>query len=399
MARKAQPVSATYFPGLHALRFLAAMLVVVSHVELMKGHRGYPSLAQHPVVYELGRIAVTFFFVLSGFLITYLLLVERERTGTISIRKFYARRVLRIWPLYFLVIVLSFFVLPRVALFDIPGLSAGTNFRSTLLLYVLFLPQLALSVYPPVPYAEPLWSIGVEEQFYLLWPLLVARTKRFVAIAVGIAAICILAKQIPVMVGPRLQDGPGGFAFWNDFIDYFYFTRMECMVAGALAAVAVHRRLGRLLRFVYHPLVQLAAYALSAWLLFTTGRKPLLHYSLHSLLFAIVIVNIATNPRSLLRLEHRALVFLGNTSYAIYMLHEIVISAVIGVQVRLTGTTFTGTAPNVVLYAASIIGTMALAAGVYWYFERWFLRRKLDFTVVASGPLGSLAPTSSALRN
>jgi peptidoglycan/LPS O-acetylase OafA/YrhL len=387
MARKARAVSSTYFPGLHGLRFIAAMLVVISHVELMKSHRGLASVAENQVVYELGRIAVTFFFVLSGFLITYLLLVEKQTAGAISIGKFYTRRVLRIWPLYFLLIAVSFFVLPHFHFFDIPQYSAAlqTDFRSALLLYVLFLPQLALSIFSAVPYAEPLWSIGVEEQFYLIWPFLIARTKRFVAIAIGIAAFCILARQVPVMFGSRLQNA-GGLAFWNHFIDYFYFTRMECMVVGALAAVAVFRRRERLLRALYHPAAQLAAYALSAYLIFTTRNKPLLHYTLHSALFAVIIVNIATNPKSFFKLESRGLRFLGNTSYAIYMIHEIVISAVIGIQVRITNTSYDDATSNIVLYAASIVATIALSAAVYWYYERWFLRRKLEFTVIANAP-------------
>ncbi|HVR39579.1 MAG TPA: acyltransferase [Thermoanaerobaculia bacterium] len=379
MARKAQSAASTYFPGLNGLRFIAALLVLVSHVELMKGHHGLASLSENPAVYELGRIAVTFFFVLSGFLITYLLLVERQTTGTIAIGKFYTRRVLRIWPLYFLVVVLAFFVLPRLHFFDIPQYTLSMK---TLPLYVFFLPQLALSIFSPVPYAEPLWSIGVEEQFYLLWPLLVAKTRRFVSIAMGIAMFCILAKQIPVWMGPRLQN----LGFWNDFIDYFYFTRMECMVVGALAAVVIFQRRERLIRFLYHPMTQIAAYTISAYLILTTRNKPILHYSVHSVLFAVIIVNIATNKKSLLRLENRPLLFLGNTSYAIYMLHEIVINAVIGVQTRLTGTTYRDAGSNVILYAASILLTIALASAVYWYFERWFLRRKLEFAVVANAP-------------
>jgi peptidoglycan/LPS O-acetylase OafA/YrhL len=383
MARNAKVAPSTYFPGLHGLRFLAAMLVLVSHVELMKGYHGYASLHESPAVYELGRIAVTFFFVLSGFLITYLLLVERQTTGAIAVRKFYMRRVLRIWPLYFLVVALAFFFLPRLAFFDIPKYSDALrlHFGATLPLYVVFLPQVALSLFPAVPYAEPLWSIGVEEQFYLLWPLLVARTKKFVSIAIGIALFCILARQLPVLLGPRLE-AAAGLTFWNHFIDYFYFTRMECMVVGALAAVAVFQRRERLLRFLYHPAVQLSAYALSGYLLVTSRNKPLLHYTLHSVLFAVIILNIATNDKSLIRLENRPLVFLGKTSYAIYMLHEIVINAVIGVQARVSPTTYRDAGSNVVLYAASIVLTVAVASAVYWYYERWFLRRKLEFAVV-----------------
>jgi|GEM_PF-4406061 len=88
----------------------------------------------------------------------------------------------------------------------------------------------------------------------------------------------------------------------------------------------------------YHPVAQLVAYALSAYLILTARGKLLLHYTLHSALFAVIIVNIATNPKSFFKLESRLLRFLGTTSYAIYMIHEIVVSAVIGIHVRIMGT-------------------------------------------------------------
>src|SRR6267378_8187081 len=102
MAKKSKEKASVYFPGLHGLRFFAAMMVVFSHIELMKDYHGYPNLyASNLAVYESGRLGVTLFFVLSGFLISYLLLKEKEVSGSIAIRKFYGRRILRIWPLYF----------------------------------------------------------------------------------------------------------------------------------------------------------------------------------------------------------------------------------------------------------------------------------------------------------
>jgi peptidoglycan/LPS O-acetylase OafA/YrhL len=115
-----------YFPGLHGLRFFAAMMVVFSHVELMKDYHGYPNLyASNLAVYESGRMGVTLFFVLSGFLISYLLLTEKKITGSISVKKFYGRRILRIWPLYYLLVILTFIVLPRIGFFAVPNYSAA----------------------------------------------------------------------------------------------------------------------------------------------------------------------------------------------------------------------------------------------------------------------------------
>src|SRR5436190_10849402 len=93
-----------YLPGLNALRFFAAFFVVISHA----GISLYKLGLQDPgtlVFLNRGGDAVDFFFTLSGFLITYLLIVELNKTGTVSIKQFYLRRIYRIWPLYFLIVV------------------------------------------------------------------------------------------------------------------------------------------------------------------------------------------------------------------------------------------------------------------------------------------------------
>jgi len=185
-----------YFPGLNGIRFFAATIVAVSHVELLKQYHGLPNAYDTPAVYELGRLAVTLFFVLSGYLITFLLLKEKELTKTIAVGAFYMRRVLRIWPLYFLLVALAFFVFPRIGVMQISPLTGqlAGNASFTLPMFLLFLPQLALSMFAPVPFAEPAWSIGVEEQFYLLWPLLLRRFRNFAVVALVVIALILAAR-------------------------------------------------------------------------------------------------------------------------------------------------------------------------------------------------------------
>jgi peptidoglycan/LPS O-acetylase OafA/YrhL len=90
-------------PNLDPLRFVLASLVVFYHVPAVSATVGVAHWDALPVLHR-GTPAVFVFFVLSGFLITYLLLREKTRTGTVSIRKFYVRRLLRIWPVYYLVL-------------------------------------------------------------------------------------------------------------------------------------------------------------------------------------------------------------------------------------------------------------------------------------------------------
>lgn len=106
-----------HFPGLNGLRFIAALSVIIGHVELIKLDYGIYNFKNTIPFYTntAGHLGVVLFFVLSGFLITYLLLVEKDKYGKVAVKKFYIRRVLRIWPLYFLILVIVFLLFPLIS--------------------------------------------------------------------------------------------------------------------------------------------------------------------------------------------------------------------------------------------------------------------------------------------
>ena len=99
----------------------------------------------------------------------------------------------------------------------------------------------------------------------------------------------------------------------------------------------------------------------------------------------MIIINVANNPKSLVRIENPVFVFLGNISFSIYMFHEIVIKTVLEVLVRTRGTSFNDLLSNVLLYAASTVLTLGLASLAYYFFEKPFLRLKSSFALVESG--------------
>src|SRR5205085_6931243 len=116
-----------YFANLDALRFFAASAVLFSHIESRKPEYSLPNSFLRQTYINIGSFSVTLFFVLSGFLITYLLLLEKETSKSINIKNFYARRILRIWPLYYLLVLTGLLVVPYVPLFDMPRLHAVPN--------------------------------------------------------------------------------------------------------------------------------------------------------------------------------------------------------------------------------------------------------------------------------
>lgn len=97
-----------YLPGLNTIRFIAAFTVIINHIELFKRNFNQSNFLNIAAIFSMGRLGVVLFFVLSGFLITYLLLLEKDKFKTIDIKRFYIRRALRIWPLYYLLLAFCF---------------------------------------------------------------------------------------------------------------------------------------------------------------------------------------------------------------------------------------------------------------------------------------------------
>ncbi len=191
-----------HFPGLNALRFIAAFLVYIHHVEQVKLISGLDSLWKgksllSPLFLRAGALGVTFFFVLSGFLITYLLLVEVGETRSISLKDFYIRRALRIWPVYFFLTAFAFTILPRWHLVQpatmIPVLHA--HYFAKLSLFLLMWVHVFEISYPGIFPGGVLWTVSVEEHFYFVWPLLIRilKGKIFPALA-GIVVALVLSK-------------------------------------------------------------------------------------------------------------------------------------------------------------------------------------------------------------
>jgi len=167
-----------FFPNLDGMRFIAFFVVFINHAVGCLDFRNsntYYSFIRDRFLLG-GDLGVNLFFVLSGFLITFLLLKEKELYGHINIPNFYMRRVLRIWPVYFFVVFLCLLVFPHFAA-AVPS-SFPLDFSTSRLnpwLYVSFLGNFDYLRHGiSNVLIGVLWSVSVEEQFYLFWPLIVA---------------------------------------------------------------------------------------------------------------------------------------------------------------------------------------------------------------------------------
>lgn len=388
-----------YFPNLNGIRFLAALVVIIHHVEMGKYWFGQPNIYHNSFVGGVfGQLGIILFFVLSGFLITYLLLEEHRRTQTIAIKDFYKRRILRIWPVYYLIVILSLFVFPKIGFMDIPGFTEhiDQDFWIKASAYLTFLPNVAYDAYEHIPYATQTWSVGVEEQFYLLWPVLMLfaiKRNKIMPVLLGTIGI-YLAVKIAVII-PYAQDMSNLKAekLWL-FVDHF---SIDCMAIGGIAAYVLFNKKEKILNILFNKYLQVAMYIVLAIVTVKGLVLPWFNQEWYALIFAVLILNLAANKKSIVNLEYKPLNYLGKISYGLYMYHNIVLIIVLKL-IMMYNWIDLGTIAGSITYQLVSIGiTVIVSAISYEYFEKWFLAAKSRFAKVQSGDEVALPVTESPI--
>ncbi|AEA43860.1 acyltransferase family protein [Fluviicola taffensis] len=326
----------SHFKGLNTLRFFAAFLVVIHHAESLRKDHELGHL-KGIGIFENGQHAVSFFFVLSGFLITYLLLKEREVKKDISIKQFYIKRVFRIWPLYFLMVIIGAIIQPYfIEWFNIPYKMPYT-FGETWYYFVFFVPGL-VNLFFGSNLLEPLWSIGVEEVFYLIWaPLFKWLKKHVLKLILGVIAFKLILICLNTFVINQ---------YTNDLVPKVlsYLIRIhqfEAMAIGGLGAYLVFNHGSKINKSVLYSIpTQLFFYSLILVFIFFGANihsniwyfffeNPIVSAIIPNALFLYLIIGVSVVDRNLFTLENRVFSYLGEISYGIYMFHLLILSQII----------------------------------------------------------------------
>jgi len=200
-------MTAKYIPSLNGLRALSIMFVLISHIQSRNfNHLDSPG----------GQIGVNIFFIISGFLITFLLFEEEKQKGSISLKKFYFRRILRIFPVYYF-LLLTYFILQLSGVMHF-----HVNSWITSLTYTKYFPVTNSSEWE----TGHLWSLSIEEHFYLLWPFIFYFLKPY---RIAIALIVVLVT--PVFRGLYMMHN-------TDLIgEMTIFQRADALMIGCLFAL------------------------------------------------------------------------------------------------------------------------------------------------------------------
>lgn len=295
-----------HYPALDGLRGIAILLVVFYH------NFGYFEY------FFFGWLGVDLFFVLSGFLITQILLNTVNHPG--YLRNFYMKRVLRIFPLYYLSLIIFFIILPRIK-----------NFPLDLSYYVenqgwfwAYLQNWFLIFRDPgntTTVLQHFWSLAVEEQFYLLWPwvILLVRKPKFLLALAGFLLLAVIAVRFTVWT-MHLKD--------LNYFGLYTFTRIDGICIGSMLAILIYMRSAFLEKYFTLVVLALAAFNFIFYFFnraneYSFPYLAIVGYTTFAIMFALLIYEAIKQRTRIVNLilELPLLRFFGKISYGFYIFH------------------------------------------------------------------------------
>lgn len=383
-----------YLPNINGVRAIAVALVILGHTALALRLTQNPNILGVFPFFPAGAIGVQIFFVLSGFLITSLLLLEKERFGDIKLSNFYIRRALRIWPLYFLIIVLIYLLFAFTDWMLMPGIAPKFERMQYKMLpyFVAMLPNVGKALFPSAElYLMVLWSIGIEEQFYLIWPLLVKMSGRILVVLVTAVFLFLLAGTIYQDILPLiLPTSHPLFSFKvSKLMQYTLLGGFDSLAIGSLCAYLLHKKTNWLQGLISRrAAIRLCLVLIIPISIFYTDLPHLLKVGVLSSCFALIIGHLSYISKPLFQLNNKVFKWTGIYSYGLYIYHFPVMLIVANMLSRMAPTVplWLYTALFIVIsYSFSVM----LAALSYHHFEKPFLRLKEKFMLVKSSARGA----------
>jgi len=375
MANNQHGSGKTYFDNLDGLRFFCFLSVFLFH----SFHTEIPAVKESGIfefvkfsLFGNGFLGVNFFFVLSGFLITYLLIKEKQRNGTIHIVNFWIRRILRIWPLYFACVFYGFVIFPYTKI-----IAGGTPAETANIWYYLgFISNFDYinKGLPDSPGLGVLWSVAIEEQFYLVWPVILSffAVRKF------------WIPLISILIGSLV------FRAFNDVYKLHEMHTLSCigdMALGGLGAWLILQRtwftekMRNVPRYVIVLMYLAFAFVFlfrDEYLLSTYWLRIFERLIISSIMLFIILEQCYAKNSFYKMGNFKTVSRLGLLTYGLYCLHFILISLLVGVSKKLG--TNTGTWQVILMEpAVSLVLTVIVSYISFRFFETPFLKLKERF--------------------
>lgn len=352
-----------YFPELDGLRFFAFLLVFVHHHSLFSK------------VNTNGWIGVDLFFVLSAFLFTKLLIAEHYKTQKISFRKFYLRRIFRIWPIYFLFIGFS------VTLYFLSGGTLSSNIKMRIIGLFAFSDNImtAFSGWNPLPYTVHLWTIAYEEQFYIFVPITIyflVRSSFKTKVSFMIATYILLNIIRLSIIASNANS--------TDIIVMLPITRFESIFLGMVIGFNGFDFLLKRINSLVIGLIGILFFALLyIQPLINISYWVIVAYTFVGISTSMILFSVLNNNNLKNILSNQILVFLGKRSYGLYVYHLLgngFANYMIAKIKILPSNSF-------VSFIYSLLFTVIVSIISYKVIETPFLKLKKKFEVIISRPI------------
>ena len=349
-----------FLPGLNGLRAIAALSVILAHVsETLVEKR----ILNTNYFGHFGGYSVTIFFTLSGFLITFLLLKELELQSKIDIKKFYIRRILRIWPLYFFYILLIVIVMK----FTVP---------STIWYYVFIVPNIPFALHLAgnsmitIPLLIHYWSLGVEEQFYAFWPWMLKNAKK---IKKTILIFCVAYFGLKVVLS--ILNAPIVIQ------SILLHTRFCCLGIGGIGACLYFEN-NKIVVFVKQKFVEILAWLIIVLFLLNVIRVfSIVNHEIIALTVVVLIINQISNSKTIIPLENKLFDYLGKISFGLYIYNPLILYFI---SFLLLDTNENKPLKATLFIVSTFTAVILVAHLSYFYFEKRFLNLKNRFTTIES---------------
>lgn len=353
-----------YYPALDGLRGMAILLVVLYHNFSFISYFNY------------GWLGVDLFFVLSGFLITDILLSTRN-TGN-YFKNFYSRRILRIFPLYYLSLLLFLVILPLL-----PGFTLDVRYYQEHQWWFWTYLQNWLLIFHPGgrPVAlNHFWSLAVEEQFYLVWPfviLFIRRPKKLLIFCI-LALMAVIAARLYIWFNR---------SFFPGYQWLFLFTRIDGILIGSMLAIIYHYNQTILRKFSTLLILLLAAFNFIIYFIEKERDFPvwaIAGYTTFAAIFALLVYeSVKKEDRVISFIFNNAVLrFLGKYSYGFYIFHWPVFLLAKPYTDNMAGKIIPGQSFYQLLVSAILATLAGLIVSLisFHLFEKHFLKLKRHFT-------------------
>ncbi|MBS1647644.1 MAG: acyltransferase [Bacteroidetes bacterium] len=348
------------------MRFICATGVIFHHTWLSLSKKGFVKNGLHAVS---GAFFLDVFFIISGFLISLILLQEIKK-GSYHLKNFYMRRMIRIWPLFFLAVFLGIIVFPLKEHVSFSTIKTNLLYACSFSVnYQLICEQVSKTY-------TILWSVCIEEHIYLLLPFFLFLFKKNIR---SIAFLFIILGFLSWLIFSKIPSASGYNTAYFMSTSYFYFFGIGALMACFFQKIAKEER-----GFLFSPTIQILVFIFGGFYVFNRFHPS--SYSLPVFLISCgllgaYLVGVAVQKKQMITIKPTVTRYLGNVSYAMYLVHIPMVGFVLRNFIK-GNANVGGFKANILAPCMVTLCTLVWASILHYFFERYFLKLKAKYTRV-----------------